>query len=84
MADHDLRFVHRWEPAPEGARGATLLVLHGTGGNENDLVPLARELAPGAAILSPRGKVLERGMPRFTLLNINTPHGPNKGFRVTV
>lgn len=65
MAEHELGFVHRWEPIPEGVRGTTLLVLHGTGGNENDLVPLARELVPGAAILSPRGKVLERGMPRF-------------------
>ena len=59
----DLGFIHRWEPA-ENAR-ITLLVLHGTGGNENDLVPLARELLPDAAILSPRGKVVERGMPRF-------------------
>jgi predicted esterase len=40
-------------------------VLHGTGGDENDLVPLARQLAPGVAILSPRGAVLEHGMPRF-------------------
>jgi phospholipase/carboxylesterase/glyoxalase family protein len=40
-------------------------VLHGTGGNENDLIPLAAALWPGAAVLSPRGKVLERGMPRF-------------------
>jgi predicted esterase len=59
----DLGFIHRWEPA-ENAH-TTLLVLHGTGGNENDLVSLARELMPGAAILSPRGKVVERGMPRF-------------------
>ena len=65
MSGQDLGFVHRWEPAIEGARGTTLLVLHGTGGNENDLVPLARELLPDAAILSPRGKVEERGMPRF-------------------
>ena len=63
MSQPDLDFIHRWEPA-DNAR-ATLLVLHGTGGNENDLVPLARELLPGAAILSPRGKVVERGMPRF-------------------
>ena len=65
MANQDLGFIHRWEPIAEGANGMTLLVLHGTGGNENDLVPLARELIPGAAILSPRGKVEERGMPRF-------------------
>jgi predicted esterase len=41
------------------------VLLHGTGGNEHDLVPLAAELLPGAGVLSPRGKVLERGMPRF-------------------
>jgi phospholipase/carboxylesterase len=59
-----LGFVHRFEP---GARPGEppLLVLHGTGGDENDLVPVARMVAPGAALLSPRGKVLERGMPRF-------------------
>jgi predicted esterase len=60
-------FIHVFEPAsPPGAQPAlTLLMLHGTGGNEGDLLPLAQALAPGAAILSPRGKVLERGMPRF-------------------
>jgi phospholipase/carboxylesterase/glyoxalase family protein len=63
MADA-LDFTHHYEPA--SSTGApTLLVLHGTGGDEHDLVPLARVLWPGAAILSPRGKVLERGMPRF-------------------
>lgn len=58
----DLGFAHRFEP---GATGATLLLLHGTGGDENDLIPLGRALAPGTALLSPRGQVLENGMPRF-------------------
>ena len=60
----DLGFVHRYLPG-EDESGATLLVLHGTGGNEEDLIPLAQDLAPGAAILSPRGKVSEYGAPRF-------------------
>ena len=60
MTDH---FIHRFEP---GAKPAPAIVaLHGTGGDENDLVPLARAIDPDAAILSPRGRVLENGMPRF-------------------
>lgn len=59
----DLGFVHRFVPGEEG--GVTLLLLHGTGGNEDDLIPLGQELAPGAEILSPRGKVSEYGAPRF-------------------
>lgn len=62
----DLGFVHHWAPATaEGERGTTLLLLHGTGGDEHDLVGLGGALLPGAAILSPRGQVLENGMPRF-------------------
>jgi phospholipase/carboxylesterase len=55
-------FVHVWRP---GRSARTLLMLHGTGGDENDLVPLARMLDPDAAVLSPRGKVMENGAPRF-------------------
>ena len=55
-------FIHEFVP---GGSGRTLLLLHGTGGNEHDLIPLGRELDPNAALLSPRGKVLENGMPRF-------------------
>lgn len=57
-------FVHVWRP-PAAPGAPTLLLLHGTGGNEHDLLPLAPILDPAAAVLSPRGKVLERGMPRF-------------------
>src|SRR6184192_4888811 len=48
-----------------GKSERTLFLLHGTGGNERDLIPLGRELDPNASLLSPRGKVLENGMPRF-------------------
>ena len=56
--------VHQWVPA-ESTQLPTLLLLHGTGGDENDLLPLGRTLLPGAAMLSPRGNVLEGGAPRF-------------------
>jgi len=55
-------FIHEFVP---GTSNRTLLLLHGTGGNERDLIPLGRELNPNAALLSPRGKILENGMPRF-------------------
>jgi phospholipase/carboxylesterase len=59
-----LSFIHRFEPAT-GPTARPLLLLHGTGGDEGDLLPLGRAVAPGAALLSPRGQVLENGMPRF-------------------
>jgi len=73
-----LGFIHRFIP-PNKISGSrtrehvtkgkqvliTLLLLHGTGGSEEDMLPLGQQIAPEAAILSPRGKVLENGMPRF-------------------
>jgi phospholipase/carboxylesterase len=71
----DLGFIHRFMPpknvpdsgrakqgSTEGKTFTTFLLLHGTGGNEQDLIPLAYEIDKSAAILSPRGKVLENGI----------------------
>jgi phospholipase/carboxylesterase len=67
MKDTDLGFIHRFIPPHSNAIESkqTLLLLHGTGGTEDDLIPLGNELAPNASILSVRGRVLENGMPRF-------------------
>jgi predicted esterase len=62
MTSLQLNFIHEFVP---GSSDRTLLLLHGTGGNERDLISLGRELDPSASLLSPRGKVLENGMPRF-------------------
>ena len=56
--------VHRWEPAT-APNQPTILLLHGTGGDENDLMPFGRMLAPGAALLGVRGNVSENGARRF-------------------
>lgn len=61
---NDLTFTHRFEPGNR-LEAPPLLLLHGTGGDENDLLPLGQTVSPGSALLSPRGKVLEHGMPRF-------------------
>ena len=57
-------FIHRFLPGTDNARHP-LLLLHGTGGNEDDLIPVGEMIDPAATILSPRGNVLEHGMPRF-------------------
>jgi phospholipase/carboxylesterase len=63
-AAQQLGFIHRFIPGLEAAR-APLLLLHGTGGDEHDLLPLAERIAPGRTVLSPRGKVTEQGLTRF-------------------
>lgn len=60
----DLGFIHRYIPATTPDK-PPLLLLHGTGGDENDLLAVGQHMAPGSALLSPRGKVLENGMPRY-------------------
>ncbi|KPV52682.1 hypothetical protein SE17_14025 [Kouleothrix aurantiaca] len=64
MDSKTLAFTHQFIPA-RAADAPTLLLLHGTGGNEHDLLGLGQALHPQAALLSPRGQVLENGMPRF-------------------
>lgn len=64
MSARELSFVHVFRPATKPGL-PPLLLLHGTGGDETDLVPLGEAVAPGAALLSPRGQVLERSAPRF-------------------
>lgn len=64
-AKSDPELVHRFTKGEGTNASTTLLMLHGTGGDENDLVPLGESLLPGAAILSPRGAVSERGAARF-------------------
>jgi phospholipase/carboxylesterase len=61
----ELGFIHRFRPAAATASPDTLVVLHGTGGNEDSLIGIAQTVAPGAAVISPRGNVLENGAPRF-------------------
>jgi predicted esterase len=53
------------EPQGPTDDGRTLVLLHGTGGNEHDLVDISAQVSNSSAILSPRGSVLENGMPRF-------------------
>ena len=64
MTDNLAGFTHRFEKG-SAAGSPPILLLHGTGGDENDLIDLGRVVAPGSALLSPRGPVLEHGMPRF-------------------
>ena len=61
---NDLGFAHRFVPGKDATR-PPLFLLHGSGGDEHDLMPLAERIGPGHALLSPRGKVNEQGITRF-------------------
>src|SRR5690349_22579595 len=56
-------YIHKVLPGKPG--GPLLFVFHGTGGDENQLPSLGRDLVPGATIVSPRGDVSEYGAARF-------------------
>jgi predicted esterase/catechol 2,3-dioxygenase-like lactoylglutathione lyase family enzyme len=59
-------FRHVYLPPAPGTDNRTVIVaLHGTGGNEHDLIPVVQQISPSAPVISPRGRVLENGMPRF-------------------
>ena len=64
QAQNDLGFVHRFIPGDDASL-PPLLLLHGSGGDEHDLVPLAERIAPGYTVLSPRGQVNDQGLTRF-------------------
>ena len=59
-------FIHKFIP---GKSPTAVLLLHGSGGDENDLLPVVRALAPGATLLSPRGRVVDQGLTRFFKLD---------------
>ncbi len=58
-------FIHLYLPGDSGKSSPTLLLLHGTGGTENDLIAMGKQILPGANLLSVRGNVVENGMSRF-------------------
>lgn len=62
---HEFTYIHTYEPATDNQQRVTLLLLHGTGGSEDDLSGLGRMVLPGAGQLRPRGNVLENGMSRY-------------------
>lgn len=62
MANNDLSRPHVFQ---KGTSSRTILVMHGTGGDEHNILPLAKALDPDASVLSPRGMHLEGGMNRY-------------------
>lgn len=60
-----LNHIHRFIPSKDRLNDKTLILLHGTAGNEESLLPISEFILPNSSVLSPRGQVLENGMPRF-------------------
>ena len=63
--EHTTRNFNQKQNIKDNNDSLTFILLHGTGGNEDDLIPVGQMLSSSASLLSPRGKVLENGMPRF-------------------
>jgi len=63
--EHTTRNFNQKQKIKDNNDSLTFILLHGTGGNEDDLIPVGQMLTSSASLLSPRGKVLENGMPRF-------------------
>jgi len=63
--NQELNFIHKYIPSSDTTNEITLLLLHGTGGNEESFLSIADMILSQAAVLSPRGQILENGMPRF-------------------
>ncbi len=63
--NQELKFKHKYIPSSDPTNDNTVLLLHGTGGNEESFLSIADMILPYAAVLSPRGQILENGMPRF-------------------
>jgi predicted esterase len=62
---HKLNFIHKYIPSPDPASEITLSLLHGTGVNEESFLSISNMILPQASVISPRGQILENGMPRF-------------------
>ncbi len=63
----ELGFVHRFIPSKNPRNKRTILLLHGTGGNENYMLKIGRVISPGASYLSPRGRIFEQGLNKFCI-----------------
>ena len=76
----DLSRPHVWRPGKDTATAKTLLLLHGSGADEHDLLPLGQALDPSANLLSPRGLVRVEGVNRFFMLHAENTYDEGEVF----